>query len=375
MQPDEPQEVRLARRLRALRVERWPDVKVTQQQIAEALGGDSPLSLSLISSWESTRKPVSPPPNRLAAYATFFATRRSIAAEPARLISDRDLTDEERAAKDELHSELLALRYPDEPQFPDESSVKSARRILLAMPADEIGGGTWYFKDQRPIIIVCGDLPQRLRERMPFTEPGDPDYVRSYTYADLDSLIELHGHIRAVNPAADVRIRRSDDLEEDDYTSHLVLIGGVDWNPVSKDIIRRLKLPVHQFSRPTDGDAGYFETAEGDRFAPLLAADGGVLLEDVAHFFRGNSPYNARRTVTLCNGMYGRGTYGAVRALTDAKFRDRNEDYVRKRFNDSACFSILMRVVVAPNGEAVTTPDWSIAENRLHEWPAVVSEA
>ena len=26
--------------------------------------------------------------------------------------------------------------------------------------------------------------------------------------------------------------------------------------------------------------------------------------------FRGTSPYNAQRTVTMCNGMYGRGTYG-----------------------------------------------------------------
>ncbi|MDY7090726.1 MAG: XRE family transcriptional regulator, partial [Actinomycetota bacterium] len=81
------------------------------------------------------------------------------------------------------------------------------------------------------------------------------------------------------------------------------------------------------------------------------------------------SPYNARRTVTLCNGQYGRGTYGAVRALTDARFRDRNEEFVRNRFSGAQAFSILMRVRINPNGAAVT-PDWTQAENRLHEWPA-----
>ena len=41
---------------------------------------------------------------------------------------------------------------------------------------------------------------------------------------------------------------------------------------------------------------------------------------------------NKRRTVTVCNGMYGRGTYGAVRALTDVRFRDSNDGYVKSRF-------------------------------------------
>jgi hypothetical protein len=66
--------------------------------------------------------------------------------------------------------------------------------------------------------------------------------------------------------------------------------------------------------------------------------------------------------------MYGRGTYGAVRALTDAKFRDRNEDYVKQRFRDEPSFSLLMRVRINPNG-AVVTPDWTQADDRLHEWP------
>jgi hypothetical protein len=56
--------------------------------------------------------------------------------------------------------------------------------------------------------------------------------------------------------------------------------------------------------------------------------------------------------------MYGRGTYGAVRALTDAKFRDRNEEYARKKFPASPTFGILMRVRINPNG-AVVTPDWT----------------
>jgi len=74
-----------------------------------------------------------------------------------------------------------------------------------------------------------------------------------------------------------------------------------------------------------------------------------------------------KRSVTICNGLFGRGTYGAVRALTDARFRDRNETYLRKRFPDQRSYSVLARVLIV-NGETVT-PDWSEPENRLHEWP------
>jgi hypothetical protein len=92
-----------------------------------------------------------------------------------------------------------------------------------------------------------------------------------------------------------------------------------------------------------------------------------VLVEDVAHVFRAPNPYNWRRTVTIFNGMFGRGTYGAVRSFTDARFRDRNAEYVDARFPDGETFSILARVRIVM-GE-VLTPDLTLPETRLHEWP------
>ncbi len=70
--------------------------------------------------------------------------------------------------------------------------------------------------------------------------------------------------------------------------------------------------------------------------------------------------------MTICNGMYGRGTYGAVRALTDERFRDRNAEYIRDRFGDSEAFCLLTRVTVE-NG-ATLTPDWTLPDTVLFEW-------
>ncbi|MDT7801910.1 MAG: hypothetical protein QOI78_5343 [Actinomycetota bacterium] len=344
----------LARRLRALRETHWPDAGITQLQLAEALGGTKPLSISLISSWENTDRPVRPPVRRLEAYATLFATRRSESGGTLRVLPLEELTDDERGDREDLLEELLWLR--------------DGRERATAESADD----AWRFPENEDITIVCALLPAELRQHLSYADPESADFTSLYTYADPDALIELFGHIRSVNPRHQVAFHTTEELTPDDYTTHLVLLGGVDWNTVTRDVIERVELPVHQVVRadeaPTSEPGGFLvERAGGSVLFPPQLDSKGHLLEDVAHFYRGVSPFNRKRTVTVCNGMYGRGTLGAVRALTDSRFRDRNRDYLRQRFGDAESFSIISRVpVLAGQG---LTPDWTLPENRLHEWP------
>ncbi|MEU4742203.1 XRE family transcriptional regulator [Actinosynnema sp. NPDC023658] len=352
----------LARRLRALREEEWPEVTITQSDLAQVLSAEKPASVPLLSSWESRTTPKTPPPHRLAAYATFFATRRSVENRPFRLIPPDELTPDEAGRRDELLRELMDLR------------AAAGQRESGASPAqDHADRGSWYFHDRHDITIVVAQLPADMRAKMPYSDPSRPDYVELYTYADLDALIELHGHIRAVNPRSQVNFRIASELAPDDYTTHLVLLGGVDWNLVTRELLDRVDLPVTQVARHHESEAGGFvvRTPSGEErlYAPKLARHGDheVLLEDVAHFYRGTNPFNHKRTVTICNGQYGRGTLGVVRALTDGRFRDRNAEYLERRFPDHDSYSVLTRVVVV-NGQVVT-PDWNLPGSRLSEWP------
>lgn len=352
MSPAQPQWSALAHRLRALRETQWPDAGITQAQLAKALGGNKSLSISLISSWENTEKPVTPPTRRLDAYATLFATRRSLDSGTLRVLPIGQLTDEERARRSRLLDELLRLREG---------------RQLVAPPAPV--ADIWTFEQDQNITIVCAPLPEKYRRHLSYADPESADFVSLYTYADPDALIELFGHIRSRNPDNNVKFCTSEELAADDYTSHLVLLGGVDWNSVTRDVIERVDLPVEQVGRVDDAEHGGFRVQQDGRpklFEPKLDRRE-HLLEDVAHFYRGESPFNRKRTVTVCNGMYGRGTLGAVRALTDARFRDRNTAYVQDRFGDVESFSIISRVPVV--GGQGLTPDWTLEENRLHEWP------
>jgi hypothetical protein len=370
----------LARRLRELREVSWPDMKVTQPQLARAMGGDRSLSVALISSWESRTNPKIPPIPRLEAYATFFATSRSVEGPVPRLLSLSELTDGEQDARGDLERELLhlrgaAMRSADASALlpPDVHTLRSASVAETDQLAEALNEGPWRFRDGMPITLVCAQLPADKLAGMPYADPADPDYVALYTYADLDALFELHGHVRAANPVNQVDLRAAHQLMPDDYTTHLVSLGGVDWNVATQSVLSQLQLPVRQV---TDWDSAadpYFEVDEGDRkvqhYPNLDKSDEGqVLREDVALFARAKNPYNQKRTVTICNGMYSAGSYGSVRALTDARFRDRNGEYVRSRFGGSQQFCILTRVRVE-NGVPLT-PDWTLPANRLFEWSA-----
>jgi hypothetical protein len=363
----------LARRLRALREEQWPSRTLTQTQLAKALSGDRSASSPLISAWENGSK--IPPRSRIEAYASFFATPRSMSGGEPRLLPAEELTDEERELRQQLLTELTRLREA-------AAAGYAGNGVSLERPADAVRAvqpvvsPTWTFADKNTVTIVCAPLPPELQRDMPYADPQAPDYVELYRFADVDALVELHGHIRAVNPDVQVHFKLAAELVPDDLTTHLVLLGGVDWNDVQSDVQEILDLPVQQRSKspdkPEEWDA-WFEVTVGDERREFRARietlhQRPVLREDIALFYRGPNPFNAKRTLSICNGFYARGTYAAVRTLTDQRFRDRNEEYVTGRFGERPQqFGILMRVRLLQG--KVLTPDWNRDFTRLFEWP------
>ncbi|MEV4319818.1 helix-turn-helix transcriptional regulator [Actinocrispum sp. NPDC049592] len=337
----------LAERLRALRERHWTWLSLTQKQLADALG----LSVASISAYETPDKAVVPT-RRLNAYATFFATPRSVESEPYRVLPLTKLSEDELTAREQLLQDLIRLRDEPPPVAPAPDLP----------PATD---GMWRFPVNHDVTIVCAQLPAKLHRNFVYANPENPDYVSLYTYADLDALFELHGHVRATNPANSVEYKAADrDFNPDDFTGHLIVLGGTDWNFLTEELLKTIDLPITSLERETEDDPGGFE-AGGRSIVPKLL-ENGQLAEDVALFYRGPNPFNQKRTVTICYGMYGRGTYGVVRALTDPRFRDRNDGFLRERFGTSRQFFIISRVRVVKT--QVLTPDWTLPESRLFEW-------
>jgi transcriptional regulator with XRE-family HTH domain len=357
----------LARRLRELRENHWPGRAITQLQLAQALG----VSVPLVSSWESRARPRIPPLSRLAGYAAVFATSRSFDGAQPRRLSPEEMTAEERLAMTDLQHELVALR--SNALRAGAADLETVAIKPMSEVEKSLDGGFWRITDGNTITIVCGQRPPQMLAGIPYTDIDDPDYIELLTYWELDALFELHGHLRAINPANQANLRIAGKLNSDDYTSHLVSLGGVDWNTITSTAMKRLPFPVQQIADWDIQGEQHFRVEENGKIInhkpqleEAVSSPKGILREDVALFARAVSPFNVERYVTICNGMYGRGTYGVVRALTDPRFRDRNSDYLRSRFGNSDTYCILTRVLIV---DGVTlTPDWTTGDFRLFEW-------
>ena len=228
-----------------------------------------------------------------------------------------------------------------------------------------------------------------------YANPWHPNAIQTLHNGDADAVLELLGHVRAENPGSDVRWVASDEVQNDDLTGHVILLGQGDQMPgrgsgVLRYLRERLDMPV-EAELPIGGDPEYDsrfvvtldkegrpdpDGAEREIHVPRFVLDekGRPVLDDgqprleydVAMLGRFENPLNLSATVTICSGIFSRGTYGAVRALTDAILRARNERYLLDHF-DLAGFWLLLHVPVfaGATGALTVTPDLSRPFHRL----------
>ncbi|MDN5858355.1 MAG: helix-turn-helix domain-containing protein, partial [Pseudonocardia sp.] len=188
----------LNEKLRALRTSHWPGRRVLQSRVADALGVTGPS----ISAYENDTVP---PPERLDAYALFFATPRWLEPTSPRRVSLDFLDEDERETYEALRTELQnAAATPD-----------------TTAPADDF----WTFPPDEAIRVLCGEL--KLDGSGPYADPAEPNYMWARRAADLDSLIEMWGHLRARNPTNNIRLRLGADFNADDLNAHLVILGNI----------------------------------------------------------------------------------------------------------------------------------------------------
>jgi transcriptional regulator with XRE-family HTH domain len=357
---------RLAARLRELREHEWRNVNLTQARLAKVLGSEQRVASATLSSWENVNNPKPPPPNRLTAYARFFATQRSLDLEP-HLLTVEELSDEERERYEQLEGELLELHAAvgsDDPP-PDPNT----RRLLLDF--DDIG------PLPGPIVILCPEAPEHSRG--PLAEQNDVNYTRLHRFADADALLEAFGHIRALNPERQVLHRIPSEIRNSDLQNHLIILGGIGWNWMLERILTELaeKLPIEQVADEslTTGEVFRVRQSTGEtetHFPRIREIDGKLqLTEDIGLIARLPNPYNSNRTLTICNGVHSTGVLGAVLAVTDETVRRANEEYLADQF-PRAEFAMLVWVPVL-NGTALA-PDLKNPKMRIFEWSPSAGE-
>lgn len=386
-QPSEAQR-RLGRRLRALR-QPPGGVPVPQKFVADALGASVPL----VSSWESGK--AVPPMERLEAYALLFADMPTSGENRGGLPDPASFSAETEGRRRELLKELVVLR-----QDTQREQDGPAPRV------GPLGTRFWSFPEGAQVRILTTRMWPEVTSAIKYSSPWHPNYIEALHNADQDAAVELFGHVRAENPTADVRVLTVDQADRNDLTGEVILLGQSD-SSFQRDVervglldffVRRLELPVATRLREggdrefdwefvvtcdEDGEPAYYSGGQQppsvDTYRPVFLRDYGApghprllregypqLEYDVALVARKENQLNLAATVTICAGVFSRGTYGAVRALTDRALRAKNEEFLAEEYGLQD-FWLLTRVPIfqTDSGAETVTPDLARPFNRL----------
>lgn len=339
---------RLAERLRDLREREH----LTQKQLARIIGGSEALSIATVSLWEKPNSGRMPPPQRLDAYARLFCTSRSFNGDRPRLLRSDELTEEERRRATELYEEFIALR---------------ARVQSTNIPAAAKGqrSALWHFPDPIAVSIVCSDA----EEPPPYAHVSNLNYSRYARYADLDTLVEVYGQVKADNPERMVRILPTGRLVQDFALNHLIIIGGAASNAASL-FAQDIPLPTPKEIPGTDPVTHLFRCVVGEetREFSSIRDDDGILVQDVGLIARGPHPIVPGGTVTLLSGITSRGVHGAALGFINSHLRDTNEQCLERSFGIAESFCVLMNIPV--QNDVALPPNLSRENTRLYEWSA-----
>jgi transcriptional regulator with XRE-family HTH domain len=368
---------RLAERLRSLREREY--APLTQKQLAKALGA----SITMVSFWENPVSDRLPPPSRLAAYARLFCTGRSFASGAPRRLGDEELTEEERHREAELYDELLELRE----RAQSTGAPTSARERATDDESSLIRRGSlWRFSVGEAVSIVNADAA----DPPPYANHSHLNYSQYVRFADLDSLMEVFGQLKADNPRSMIRILAPEKFDEDFALNQLVIVGGAAWREVRKSTpwiaredyrpatwaVQEENLPIATpwlapdvtppIAQPS-GETYIFECSVADErrtFSSLPIAEG--LAKDIGLIARVPHPIIPGRTVTLLSGITSRGVHGAALCFTDSHVREDNERYLAERLANTNTFCIVMNVLIANN--IALPPNLWVDNTCLWEW-------
>ena len=279
---DRTHAVRLAHALRDLRESKWPDVRLTQAPLANALSAEGSVAPATLSSWESTNATKTPAIARMSGYARFFATRRSLDPEP-HLIPENELD------ADEL-----------------ERFRTSRRNCSICCPLTTQASHTFQF-ETGPVVVICPTVPVHLRGPLATSRT---ELQQLQQYGDLDALIELYGHLRAENPTLDVFHRSPPRWLATTCPAMLscsAASGGTS-SPVGSRCPRSGPVTQIDVNDLDGGDVFMISDPEGER--TLDPSSEGeptkVLVADVGYLARLRNPFKLNRTLTICNGIFTR---------------------------------------------------------------------
>ena len=180
----------------------------------------------------------------------------------------------------------------------------------------------WGLDKRSKIYIVCPEL-EEMRQ---FPEPREFLYLGKY--GDIDSLVVILYSLSKLYPVAEIRFFTSGEFENlpgNPLSNNLILIGGPDYNTVTRRFMRYVP-----FKFIEEGDETVlYNSIKRETYRPEFKEENGIIDEavDYGFFVKIPNPFNEKKKLIMINGVHTIGVFGAAKAFS---FYDLDErDVVR----------------------------------------------
>ena len=159
------------------------------------------------------------------------------------------------------------------------------------------------------VTIVCPELPKSYRPK--YSRNASLEFVNLARYGDPDALVEVLSFLPKLLPNAQVKQLTCAELHPNDRAGNLIVIGGPDFNTVSRDLIKAVRLPF-TCEETTKGTA-FLDTEKGTQVCSESKSR--MVTKDCGLFARFPNPWNEGRTVIMVCGLGTFGVLGAVKSF------------------------------------------------------------
>lgn len=220
----------------------------------------------------------------------------------------------------------------------------------------------WGFKDGDPVVVVCSELDEADSRQN--VEPRE--FIYNLKYGDLDALFEVVTTLLRLYSRLRLRVLSSGEAEKIrlDTSGHVVLIGGPDYNALTRNVLAGSEAPRIEYRSPHDGIRSELNPDEitlVDRKSAREYFEASEM-KDYGYFERIENPFCHGRFLLLVGGCHTIGVTGAAKAfsLADSEQGEipatvlNNASTVARSLSESKEFTVLLRV--SRIGQTVSTP-------------------
>jgi hypothetical protein len=218
----------------------------------------------------------------------------------------------------------------------------------------------WGFSSNDIVHIVCPELEEPYNRQ----NPEDNEFLYLGKYGDIDSLITLFSSLSKLYPNINFKFctgKEFKGLRPAPNPENLILLGGPDYNPITKYYMNKTKKIPYKFIVVNDSSIGIKLPKKGQTIEACFEdEDNSRQGSDCGFFVKFCNPYNKNKRVFMINGIHTYGVYGAAKCFSVCQDGDNdvsieNCKKVINKIGDNCNFAVHFSVQIMQNETGIPT--------------------